>query len=250
MSDSLMSRPARNAPSASDSPNSSLTYAVPSATATTRQHEHLAAAQQRDALEQPRQHVQAQAAAASPGTAAPCRPRWRCRAVRSPPCDSAVSSDDEHDRRQVLEHGPAQGDVAVRRVELAALAQDLGDHGARRLADEGAEEQRLERREAQRHGDEVAQRRPSPTTCTTPPTMAMRRTRERSRIDSSRPDGEEQEDQADVGQRGDGVAVGDRPGRVRPDQHAGRDVAQDRRLAEAHCNRRTDRRRRSAQGRA
>ena len=67
-----------------------------------------------------------------------------------------AKQDDQDDRGQILQRRPAQGHVAVWRIELAALAQDLGHHRARRLRDEGAEEQRFEGAEAQRDPDEVA----------------------------------------------------------------------------------------------
>ena len=118
--------------------------------------------------------------------------------------------DDEHDRRQVLERRPAERDMAVRRVDLAALAEDLGHDRARRLRDEGAEEQRFDRLEAHARRRPRSRARRCVATCSDAADESDAADREQVAEGQLEADGEEQEDEADIGQRSDGLRIGRR----------------------------------------
>ncbi len=94
---------------------------------------------------------------------------------------------------------------------------------------------RLDRREAHRRGDDIAQRdQRYDLECAAdqrdpagPEQVADRQ------LETN---GEEQEDEADIGQRGDRLHVGDGARGVRPDDQAGNDEAEDGRLAKPNSD--------------
>src|SRR3954452_17307679 len=102
------------------------------------------------------------------------------------------------------------------RVELAAVPEYLGDHRARRLADEGAEEQSLDWRETESDRDDVTDRRRRED--------LQRTADERNTSDAQQvahrqleTDGKEEEAESDVRERADGLRIRARAVGVRPD---------------------------------
>ena len=230
MSDSLMSMPGQESAQRERQPEQLRHVGGAEGYRHRGQDEHLAAAQHDHPFEEPWQHLQAE--------------RQQDRQEQSGLGDrkedvageiaaqrQRAKQDNQHDCRQVLQRRPAQGHVAVGRIELAALAEDLGHHGTRRLRDESAEEQRFEGAEAQRDPHEVADDDHGHDLHAAADDGHLADAQQLPERQLE-PDAEQQEHEADVGQRGDRLGLGNGPGRVRADDHAGHDVTQDRRLSE------------------
>ena len=241
MSDSPMSSPARNAPERQRQPEQLADVGRAQGDRDDGQDEHLAAAQQRDALEQPRQHVQAQRQQERQEEQRLARGDRDVDASGRRPATSAVSSttsttvERSWSTVQPSAMWPCCESSSPRSPRILAIT--VLDDWLMKAPKNSASM----RREAERQRDQVARSRPTRRPGPRRRRMRSRRTRMQVADRQLEADGEQQEDEADVGERGDRVRVGDRPGRVRPDEHAGRDVAQDGRLPEADGNGRTDR---------
>ena len=157
-----------------------------------------------------------------------------CRASPRADCRRAVARP-EHERHdaQVLEEQDGDDDASVRRVELPAVVVDLENDRRRREREQRAEEDRQPRLVPT--GEPATQRDGGDGRDHLQPAAADDPF---GRCDDAREreleaDREEQQDDADLGQRADGVGLTDEPQPVGPDGDAGEQKADDGRNAQA-----------------
>ncbi len=149
--------------------------------------------------------------------------------------------------REVLDDQPADRDAAALGLDQPPLLQRAQQHDGA-----GDRQREAEHEAARRSASRAAQASPMPSSvataiCTTAPGIAIARTDSRSFEREMQADAEHQQDDADLGQLVGELLVGDEAGRERPDQHAGQQIADQRRNRAAAAPAR--RRRRRARGR-
>jgi hypothetical protein len=168
--------------------------------------------------------------------------RDQLRAVAAPRREHREDGDQQH-RGDVLHRRPGDRQARVAGLQLAALEQDLADHGARGVRDHGAEREALHRTEPEqapeRGGDrdrEPHLEQPAADRDPADPQQVAQRELHAHR--------EEQEDDADLGDRGDRPARPDQARREGAEREPGEQEAHDHGLAQPQRERPADERRR------
>ncbi len=151
------------------------------------------------------------------------------------------------DGEQVLDHQPADGDVAGFGVELVVVGQHANQHDGARDGQRHPEHEPRGPAPAERVREQRAERRGHRAL----PDRAGHRDaphREQVLDVEVQADAEHQQDDADLGQLLGEARVGDEARRVRPDEQAGQQIADDRRQPEPVRDVAQDERRRQAAG--
>ncbi len=157
-------------------------------------------------------------------------------APRSCPCRMPGQRRQQHQRQdhhEVLDDQPADGDAAALGLDQPPLLQRAQQH------DRAGHRQREAEHEARPRSTSRAAR-PGPcraavatAICAIAPGMAMRAHRQQVLEREMQADAEHQQDDADLGQLVGEALVGDEARREGPDQHAGQQIADQRRDAQA-----------------